>query len=220
MELWPLGWNGLQGGGKAVNKYSATRGSLLGLLLPPETDWLRDQCNLMEQLYHVFVIRAQWVVEGSTEKLCNVICLPEHPTVCVWVSHRATWVMTVAKLVGPYSWTLRRLWKYASSTPSIPTQFGFSWFEFCRRRTQLVNKQNIWSEHLDICDLCQFISATTRVSAHGFSHLSWFQPLFWSLLLPNTHYSALRCCQLTVKVKNTVSSWKTQGQFRSKLSLI
>lgn len=46
--------------------------------------------------------------------------------------------MTGAKLVGPYSWTVRRLWKYASSTPSIPTQFGFSVFEFCKKETQFV----------------------------------------------------------------------------------
>lgn len=45
-------------------------------------------------------------------------------------SHLATWLTTGAKLVGPYSWTVLRLWWYASNIPSIPLQYGFSMFPF------------------------------------------------------------------------------------------
>lgn len=49
-------------------------------------------------------------------------------------SHLATWLTTGAKLVGPYSWTVLRLWWYASNIPSIPLQYGFSMFPFWERR--------------------------------------------------------------------------------------
>ena len=44
----------------------------------------------------------------------------------------ATWLMTGAKLVGPYSWTLCRVWWYACRIPCIPEQCGFCGLPFCK----------------------------------------------------------------------------------------
>lgn len=48
----------------------------------------------------------------------------------------ATWLTTGAKLVGPYSWTVLRLWWYASRIPSIPLQYGLSTLPFWGKTTR------------------------------------------------------------------------------------
>lgn len=48
----------------------------------------------------------------------------------------ATLLITGAKLVGPYSCTILKLWKYASRTPFMPPQFGFSLSPFWNRQTR------------------------------------------------------------------------------------
>lgn len=60
------------------------------------------------------------------------------------LSHLATWFTTGAKLVGPYSCTVLRLWWYASKIPSIPLQYGFSMLPFWKKR-QLQWKSISWT---------------------------------------------------------------------------
>lgn len=92
-------------------------------------------------------------------------------SVWAYVSHLATWLMTGAKLVGPYSWTVRRLWKYASSTPSIPTQFGFSAFVFCNKETQFVKNTEPGGRKTCLYCIFPFNHWSATMSLEPFSHM-------------------------------------------------
>lgn len=77
-----------------------------------------------------------WWIMVHIYHICLKISHLFKPNCCPALrSHLATWFTTGAKLVGPYSCTVLRLWWYASKMPSIPLQYGFSMFPFWKGDT-------------------------------------------------------------------------------------